>query len=334
MKNSTKIFSTSAIIIVIVIAISFITIKNKNKIEIAKVNGVVIYQSEIQSRIDAIFTIENFGGNEVKSPKVETLPSEIIELLAKEIYLEKELLIRAKKSKITNSQEVKDKIENATNQIIRQAYIDNAIKKELTEEALLEKYAKLSQELEGKKEYLIYHIVTKEESEAGKAMNILKIGGYKNFEAVAKKYSIDQSSAEKGGELGYVLEDNMIKEIANVIKNLKVGDVSAPVQTKFGWHIIKLAEIRDAKALAFDEVKDSLKNQLTQDIIAKLNSDIAKEVKIELLTKVKDKNSKKADEAKEDSKEESLEAKKEVEAETEAETEVENIEDEQENKDE
>lgn len=338
MKNSTKIFSTSAIIIVIIIAISFITIKNKNKIEIAKVNGVVIYQEEIQSRIDSIFTIENFGGNEVKSPKVETLPSEIIELLAKEIYLEKELLIRAKKSKITNSKEVKDKIENATNQIIRQSYIDNAVKEEVNEEALLEKYAKLSQELEGKKEYLVYHIVTKEESEAEQATKLLRIGGYKNFEAVAKKYSIDQASAEKGGELGYVLEDNMIKEISDIMKNLKVGDVSSPVKTKFGWHIIKLGEIRDAKALSFDEVKESLKNQLTQDVIAKLNSDIAKEIKIELLINSKEKNIKKTDEVKENSsedlKEEISEEKEAVKASEELEKEVENTEDEQKNKDE
>ena len=143
MKNSTKIFSASAIIAVVIVAISFVTIKNKDKVAIAKVNDMVIYQSEIQARIDSIFTIENFGGNEVKSPKAETLPAEIIELLAKEIYLEKELLARAKKSKVTNSKEVKNRIESATSQIIRQAYIDEMVKSEVTEEALLEEEADL-----------------------------------------------------------------------------------------------------------------------------------------------------------------------------------------------
>ena len=298
MKNSTKIFSASAIIAVVIVAISFVTIKNKDKVAIAKVNDMVIYQSEIQARIDSIFTIENFGGNEVKSPKAETLPAEIIELLAKEIYLEKELLARAKKSKVTNSKEVKNRIESATSQIIRQAYIDEMVKSEVTEEALLEKYAKLSQELDGKKEYLIFHIVTKEK--ADRAMRALRSGGYKNFDSVAKKYSVDQASSEKGGELGYVLEDNMIKEISDVVKNLKVGSVADPVKTKFGWHIIKLAEIRDAKAMAFDDVKESLKNQLTQDAISKVNADISKEVKVELLIDKPLKEEAKADEKTED----------------------------------
>ena len=120
MKNSTKIFSASAIIAVVIVAISFVTIKNKDKVAIAKVNDMVIYQSEIQARIDSIFTIENFGGNEVKSPKAETLPAEIIELLAKEIYLEKVPIPLADKNN-------KKLIENCVNNIIDLKLIDKFI---------------------------------------------------------------------------------------------------------------------------------------------------------------------------------------------------------------
>jgi len=287
MKNSTKIFSASAVIVVIVVAILLFTIRNDNKVAVAKVNGVTIYQDELQAKIDNIFTIDNFGGSEVKSPKVETLPEEVLELLAKEVYLEKELLKKAKSSRVANSQEVKNKIDAAKDQIIRKAYIDDLVNSEVTQEVIVEKYNKLSQELEGKKEYQVFHIVTKDEEGAKKAYAELKKSNFKNFESVASKYSIDQISAQKGGELGYIVEDNMIKEIADVINKLNIGDVSEPVQTKFGWHIIKLNNTRQAEVMPFEDVKDGIRNQLVQDVISRVNAEISKDSKVEILIDVK-----------------------------------------------
>lgn len=287
LKTSTKIFAISTIIIAVLISVSFFAMQTKGNKIIAKVNNTKIYTSEVQEKLDKIFSSQNFGGKETKSPRIESLPKEVIKILIKEIYLEKEILNKAKKLNIANLDSVKEQIEDSKNQIIRQAYIEEIAKKEVTKEDVLEKYAKLSDDLKGKKEYLVYHIVTKTKAEAWNAKRALKRGGYKNFDSVAKQYSIDKTSAQKGGELGYVLENNIIEEVAQVIKNLKLNYVSNPVETKFGWHIIKVTEVRDAQALPFDKVKDTIENNLRQEAINKVNSKITDNLDIDILIKLK-----------------------------------------------
>ena len=67
------------------------------------------------------------------------------------------------------------------------------------------------------------------------------------------------------------------------------NEVSKPIQTKFGWHLIKIGDVRDAKALSFELVKDNIRDQLTQDQINKINSQITKDVKVKILAKFGDK---------------------------------------------
>ena len=288
LKTSTKIFASSTIIIALIIAISFFAMQNKNKVVVAKINNSKIYKSEVQERLDKIFNAQNFGGKETKSPAIESLPKKVLEIIIKEIYVEKEILRKADELNIAKIASVKEKIQNAKNQIIRQSYIEEVAKKEVSEEGVLEKYAKLSDDLEGKKEYLVYHIVTNTKKDSWKARRALKKGKYKNFAQVAKKYSIDKASAENGGKLGYVLENNIIEDVAKVIKKLKLNYISRPVKTKFGWHIIKVTEIRDAQPLPFEQVKENIENGLKQEAINNINSKITDDVTINFLIKLKE----------------------------------------------
>ena len=157
------------------------------------------------------------------------------------------------------------------------------------------KYLELSKELDGKKEYSISHIVVKTEETANKVLKELTSSKSTKFSDLAKKYSIDEESSNKGGSLDYILEDNMIKEIAEVATTLKINEVSKPIQTKFGWHLIKVSDVRDAQSLPFEAVKESIKNQLTQDVVNKINSKITNNAKIEILISLQEPD--KADEA-------------------------------------
>jgi peptidyl-prolyl cis-trans isomerase C len=180
---------------------------------------------------------------------------------------------------------VKERVAASESKILRQSYIDSVLEKEVTEQKVSAKYAEISSNLAGKKEYSIFHIVAKSKEEAEKIYK--EITAKKKsirFSDAAKKYSIDQESAERGGNLGFVLEDNMIKEIADAIVNLKQDEISAPIQTKFGWHLVKVVDIRDAKALPFEAVKDNIHDQLLQDTMNEVNSKITKDVKIKILT--------------------------------------------------
>ena len=292
-RNSKKIFFVVTIIAACVfVAANFLIKQTPNEVTVAKVNGQKIFKSEVERKLHDIFDSES---QTVKTPEINKLPKEVLEILIKEVYLEKELAKEAAKSKIAKNQEVLAKIADAKNKILRQAYIDDLTKAEVNDASVNNKYLELSKELDGKKEYSISHIVVKTEETANKVLKELTSSKSTKFSDLAKKYSIDEESSNKGGSLDYILEDNMIKEIAEVATTLKINEVSKPIQTKFGWHLIKVSDVRDAQSLPFEAVKESIKNQLTQDVVNKINSKITNNAKIEILISLQEPD--KADEA-------------------------------------
>ncbi len=283
-SGSTKFFiiATLAIALAFFAANSFL--KKDNDAVVAKVGGVKIFKSEIEKKLSEVF--EGQGSGAVKFPQIANLPQEVVEIIAKEIYLEKQLTKEAKKSGISRKKEVKDEIAESKSRILRQAYLDSLIKEKTSEQKINEKYLEFTNDLDGKKEYKIAHIVFKDKEAANKISKELKSKKPAKFSDLAKKYSIDKESAANGGDLGYVLEDNMLKEIFDGISNLKSGDISSPIQTKFGWHLVKIIEIRDAKILPFESVKEAIRNQLIQDEINEINNRITKDVEVKILIKL------------------------------------------------
>lgn len=260
---------------------------------IAKVNGQKIYKSEISGKISEIFL-----GNDaqMESPlQIDNLPAEVIEAFAKEIYFEKKLVSRAKKAKIHKREDVRSKIDQEQNRILIDAYLNKIITENVSEDKIKEKYVELSNNVEGKKEYSLSHIVVKDKDEAAKiykAYNETKAPSKSaKFSELAKKYSIDKETADKKGDLGYVLEDDIIKEIAETVLKMKKGEYAKPIATKFGWHIVKINDIRDAKIAAFEEVKESIKEQMIKDQTNAIYSDIFNNIDVKLLVRPKSQNS-------------------------------------------
>ncbi len=286
-KNSVRIFSAITLIAAVILGASYYLNNKKEKgMVVAKVNGQEIYQSEIEQKLRNIFEGQ---GEEVAVPAIENLPKEVLDILIKETYLDKELSKLAKRSDVMKNKKVKERVAAAESKILRQSYIDSVLEKEVTEQKVSAKYSEISSNLAGKKEYSIFHIVAKSKEEAEKTYK--EITAKKKsirFSDAAKKYSIDQESAERGGDLGSVLEENMIKEIADVIVNLKQDEISAPIQTKFGWHLVKFTEVREAQPLPFDSVKQNLREQLEQDKTNEIEAKIVKDAKVEIVIKLKE----------------------------------------------
>ena len=286
-RKLTKLFVTFAAIAVISYGASvyFNGKQVSDDVVVAKINNEKIYKSEIDSKIREVFS-----GNDadVELPAIETFPPEVVETFAKEIYLEKELVSRAQKAGITKQENIKNQITNSQNRIVANAYLNSVIKDKVSEAKIRDKYAELNGNLVGKKEFLVAHIVVKTKAEAEKVYESLTAKKAKNrssFSELAKKYSIDKESANNGGKLGYVLEDNMIKEIAAVATTLKKGEFSKPVETKSGWHIVKVEDIKEAKVVAFEDVKENLREQMIKEETGVIYKDIFDNVKIEILLK-------------------------------------------------
>ena len=134
----------------------------------------------------------------------------------------------------------------------------------------------------GDTEYHAQHILVKDEAQAKEL--IKKLSGKKpaKFEDLAKKYSIDTGSASNGGDLGWKAPANFMPEFATAMTSLKKGGITmTPVQTQYGWHIIKLDDTRKLDFPALDQVKDKIANKLMQEDVQSYLMDLRKSAKVE-----------------------------------------------------
>jgi peptidyl-prolyl cis-trans isomerase C len=172
----------------------------------------------------------------------------------------------ATKKGLGSQPEFVQQIELARQSTLAGAYVQDFVKTHpIAEEAIKKEYDNLKAHL-GSKEYKVEHILVDSEKEAQAIIAELKKKGSK-FDKIAQKSSKDPGSKDKGGDLGWTVPSNFVQPFGDAILKLAKGETSAPVQTQFGWHIIKLEDIRDLKAPAFDEVKANLERRLQQQSI-------------------------------------------------------------------
>src|SRR5665811_325510 len=130
------------------------------------------------------------------------------------------------------------------------------------------------------KEYQVHHILVEKESEAKAIIAQLKKGG--KFDEIAKKSSKDPGSGAKGGDLGWANPKNYVPEFSEALTKLAKGKMTeTPVKTQFGYHIIRLDDVRDAQLPKFDDVKPQIAQQLLQQKMAKYQEELRAKAKIE-----------------------------------------------------
>ncbi|HLD76720.1 MAG TPA: peptidylprolyl isomerase [Rickettsiales bacterium] len=285
-KKMKKIFAIIAMAaIVSYIVVVFLNKSPSEDRAVAKVGNKKIYKSEISAKISEIFAA---NGSDIGNVlKIENMPAEVIETFSREIYLEKKLVKKAKQVRLNKNPEIRSRLEHEESKILIDAYLNYIIEKNVNDVAIKEKYAELMGNLEGKKEYELSHIVVADEKEA-----LVVYQSYsetsvnqkpKKFVELAKKYSIDKESANKKGDLGYILEDNIIKEIAEIVLKMTKGEYSKPIKTEFGWHIVKIDNIRDAKVFPFEEVKDDIREQMIKEKTKEIYDEIFNDVEVKIL---------------------------------------------------
>jgi len=164
-------------------------------------------------------------------------------------------------------------------ELLVNAYLQDYLKKNPVSEADTKSaYEKFKTEV-GDKEYSARHILVATEAEAKDVIAQLAKGG--DFAKIAKEKSKDPGSKDKGGDLGWFSPGGMVKSFGDAVVRLQKGlYTTVPVQTQFGWHVIKLEDIRDAQPPAYDKVKENLQKQLQQRQLEKLLTDLRAKAKI------------------------------------------------------
>ncbi|MFJ3054344.1 peptidylprolyl isomerase [Herbaspirillum sp. NPDC087042] len=181
----------------------------------------------------------------------------------KEELINREILMQeADKQGLANSTDVKNQLELARQSIVIRALIADYLKKNPVSDADIKaEYDKFKAQA-GDKEYHARHILEDKKEDAEAIIAKLKAGT--KFEDLAKQ-SKDTGSAANGGDLDWATPASFVKPFSDAMVALKKGDVTqTPVQTQFGWHVIKLEDVRPAKVPTLDEVKPQIAEALQQ----------------------------------------------------------------------
>ncbi len=217
-----------------------------DKTVVANVNGTEI----TQKTLDTVVGMVGSQGAQVDSKSV--LDDLIITELARQ---------EANKAGITERQEIKDKIKDATDRLVLNTWTqEKAASFKPTDDELKKIY---EERTSGEKfEYKARHILMKTKAEAEGIIKELE--NKVDFADLAKKSS-DGPSAAQGGDLGWFKPGSMVKAFSDAVAKMEPGTYTKePVQTEFGFHVIKLEERRDVKPPAFDELKPQLEREYQQ----------------------------------------------------------------------
>ncbi|WP_128113559.1 peptidylprolyl isomerase [Polynucleobacter necessarius] len=184
---------------------------------------------------------------------------------AREMLVTRELILQeADKRGVIQNELVREQLEQARMSVLIAAVFEDYVAKEGVAEADLQAaYDSVKSQYTGK-EYHVEHILVEKESDAKAIIAQLKSGA--NFEEIAKAKSQDPGSAKNGGDLGWVSDKALVPEFSKAMVQLKNGQITEkPVKSQFGWHVIKMIDVRDVKAPSIDEIKDQLKQMIMSD---------------------------------------------------------------------
>ena len=177
----------------------------------------------------------------------------------------RELLAQeAEKRKMSETPEVAEQVANLRRELMIRALVQDEIGNKLkVEEKDVEEYFKAHpDEFSGDTVHL-RHIVLQNEDEAKDIK--ARLTKNESFDDLAKKYSKDSATAAKGGDLGFLSREQVLPEFARVAFSLKPGEVSDPVKTPFGFHVIKLMERKKGQPASLDQVKGQLQRRLIEE---------------------------------------------------------------------
>jgi peptidyl-prolyl cis-trans isomerase C len=238
---------------------------------VAKVNGIDIKAS------DLALADEDFGQS------AQGIPADQKEALLLESYANLVIAAKAAEAKgLDKTPDFAQKLAYARQKLLVESFLQNEVKGKVKDADIKKFYDEEVAKLKPTEEVKARHILLASEEEAKSVVAKLKAGG--NFEALAKELSKDTGSGAEGGDLGYFTKETMVPEFADVAFKSPKGEVSAPVKSQFGWHIIKVEDKRmkeAPKAPALEEVKAQIEEMLTRKIQQDVIADLRKAAKIE-----------------------------------------------------
>jgi len=221
---------------------------------IATVNGQPIHMSDVQA-----------AAQDLPAQMQQLPPQQLFPLLVNQLIDRKALLVAAKSQNLQNNPQVAAAMEEAADEKLENAYIQEAVAPQVSDAAIAAAYKAQYAGKPGPEQVEARHILVKTQAEAQAIIEQLNHGA--NFAKLAQKDSIDPGAAN-GGELGWFSQNEMVPAFSNAAFALKPGQYTkTPVQSQFGWHVILCEGKRTAPTPSLADVKDQISQALADQAI-------------------------------------------------------------------
>lgn len=226
---------------------------DRSQLLIATVDGQEIRQADVSALVATL------------PPQTQQLPREqLLPLVLQELINNKILVKLARRDGLDKEPEFERQIKSAAEQILRQIFLEQLSEAALNDEAIQKYYDENIGSAKGNVEVRARHILLETEEDALAVVEEIESGG--NFERLARDRSTGPS-APAGGDLGYFTRDAMVAPFAEAAFAMAVGEVSEPVRTRFGWHVIKVEDRRETAPPPLEQVRDEITRQLFRQVV-------------------------------------------------------------------
>lgn len=241
--------------------------QDPNKVIAAQVNDHII------SAKDVLMALEKLPSKIKEQPLPSLYPNIVNELINQHLIAQ-----QAYKENLDKNKKVLSEINKRKEQIMAKYWLNSYLSQKLDKKNLKNFYNNYLKSFKSSKEYNASHILVKEEKEA---LNIIKKLNNKSlFSDLAKEFSVGPSG-KTGGKLGWFSSGQMVKEFEKATFILNKGQITKePVKTKFGFHIIKLNDVRISQPKNFTEIEPEIINMIKKKSLVNLEKEIKKNQKI------------------------------------------------------
>jgi peptidyl-prolyl cis-trans isomerase C len=252
---------------------------------VAKVNGTEIHQS------DLAVAEEEAGQIPPMSPDAKK--DYLVQFLADMILVSK----AAEAKKLGEGPDFQRKLTFSRNKLLMEKLLTSVGKEALTDAEMHKVYDEAVKQMGEVQEVHARHILIRAapgDEKASKAAEdkikaiIVRLKKGEDFEKLAKELTEDPSGKANGGDLGYFSKEQMVPEFSDVAFKLEKGQISEPVKTQFGWHVIKVDDKRVKPMPKFEEVKPQIEQFVTRKAQAELVQKLRAEAKIEKMYKTEE----------------------------------------------
>jgi len=212
-------------------------------------------------------------------PEVGQVPAgQLLSGITEQLVSETALYQRAMADGLAETREMQNRLAAIRRSALAEAYLTAQIEARITDESLRAQYDAMTKDFEGEQEVNARHILVKTEDEAKALVEALE--GGEDFATLAAEKSTGPSGPN-GGSLGWFTRDAMVAPFAEAAFSMEKGDVSAPVQTQFGWHVIKVEDMRTQQPPAFELMAPQMRQQASQGVAQEIIAEIRGETEVE-----------------------------------------------------